>query len=236
MILKSEECGPSAAEPRNQCAVDSAPRKSTSRSPSEARLLRQSVLEPGRESCKSIANDAILVLDEASPSAGNGYANVSRFGVRADVHCSVSCVCCTTPCLEKSCFIEFNGVLRPVSMRSGVDLRTPCYLVSRSCDGLKSRGLGHLISSSVPLGPVGAVGLHGRSVSVCFLCLVRFGSATDAEFAFASLAVLPVLVIAWIGGKRNGLFAASLQLRCGPSAILPPGGSSARCGFPGQTP
>ena len=31
---------------------------------------------------------------------------------------------------------------------------------------------------------------------------------TDAEFAFASLELLPVLVIAWVGGKRNGLIVA----------------------------
>ena len=42
------------------------------------------------------------------------------------------------------------------------------------------------------------------------LVLGALRAATDAEFAFASLAVLPVLVIAWIGGKRNGLFAAFL--------------------------
>jgi len=35
-------------------------------------------------------------------------------------------------------------------------------------------------------------------------------AATDAELAFASLALLPVLVIAWIAGKRNGLFMAFL--------------------------
>jgi len=34
--------------------------------------------------------------------------------------------------------------------------------------------------------------------------------ATEAEFAFASLELLPVLVIAWVGGKRNGLIVAFL--------------------------
>lgn len=36
--------------------------------------------------------------------------------------------------------------------------------------------------------------------------------ATDAEFAFASLELLPVLVIAWMGGKRNGLLLAFLAV------------------------
>jgi len=35
-------------------------------------------------------------------------------------------------------------------------------------------------------------------------------AATDAELAFASLALLPVLVIAWIAGKRDGLVMAFL--------------------------
>ncbi len=35
-------------------------------------------------------------------------------------------------------------------------------------------------------------------------------SATDADFTFASLVVLPVLAIAWIGGRANGLLAAFL--------------------------
>ncbi|MDO8369968.1 MAG: diguanylate cyclase [Candidatus Nitrotoga sp.] len=49
--------------------------------------------------------------------------------------------------------------------------------------------------------------------SICvsvFLLIFAFRIATNAEFDFASLAVLPVLVIAWIGGKRNGLFMAIL--------------------------
>ncbi len=45
--------------------------------------------------------------------------------------------------------------------------------------------------------------------SVIFL-LGAARSVTDADFAFASMALLPVLVIAWVGGKRNGLIAASL--------------------------
>ncbi|CAH1081065.1 GGDEF domain-containing protein [Candidatus Nitrotoga sp. 1052] len=49
--------------------------------------------------------------------------------------------------------------------------------------------------------------------SICvsvFLLIIAFRIATDAEFNFASLAVLPVLVITWIGGKRNGLSMAFL--------------------------
>ncbi len=49
--------------------------------------------------------------------------------------------------------------------------------------------------------------------SICvsvFVLIIVFRVATNAEFDFASLAVLPVLVIAWIGGKRNGLFVAIL--------------------------
>lgn len=49
--------------------------------------------------------------------------------------------------------------------------------------------------------------------SICvsvFLLIFAFRVATNAEFDFASLAVLPVLVITWIGGKRNGLSMAFL--------------------------
>ena len=49
--------------------------------------------------------------------------------------------------------------------------------------------------------------------SICvsvFVLIIVFRVATNAEFDFASLAVLPVLVIAWIGGKRNGLSVAIL--------------------------
>lgn len=46
-------------------------------------------------------------------------------------------------------------------------------------------------------------------ISVIFL-LGALRTATDADFTFASLAILPVLVIAWIGGKTNGLFVAFL--------------------------
>lgn len=35
-------------------------------------------------------------------------------------------------------------------------------------------------------------------------------TATDADFTFASLAILPVLAIAWIGGRNQGLLAAFL--------------------------
>lgn len=49
--------------------------------------------------------------------------------------------------------------------------------------------------------------------SICVSAIFLLGvlrTATDADFTFASLATLPVLVIAWISGKRNGLFAAFL--------------------------
>jgi diguanylate cyclase (GGDEF)-like protein len=46
-------------------------------------------------------------------------------------------------------------------------------------------------------------------LSVIFLLGVQ-RTAIDADFTFASLAVLPVLVIAWMGGKRSGLFVAFL--------------------------
>ncbi len=50
-----------------------------------------------------------------------------------------------------------------------------------------------------------------RSISVCALFLLGvLRLETDAEFAFASLALLPVLAIAWIGGKWNGLSIAFL--------------------------
>ncbi|WP_239185922.1 GGDEF domain-containing protein [Candidatus Nitrotoga sp. HW29] len=45
--------------------------------------------------------------------------------------------------------------------------------------------------------------------SVSFFILA-FRIATYAEFDFVSLAVLPILVITWIGGKKNGLFMAIL--------------------------
>ena len=49
--------------------------------------------------------------------------------------------------------------------------------------------------------------------SVCVSVILLLGtlrSATDAEFTFASLAVLPVLAMAWIGGTRYVLFVAFL--------------------------
>ena len=42
------------------------------------------------------------------------------------------------------------------------------------------------------------------------LLLGIFRTETDAEFTFASLAIFPVLVIAWMGGKLHGLFMAFL--------------------------
>ncbi len=42
------------------------------------------------------------------------------------------------------------------------------------------------------------------------LLLAAFRTATDAEFTFASLALLPVLFIAWVAGQWSGLFLAFL--------------------------
>ena len=49
--------------------------------------------------------------------------------------------------------------------------------------------------------------------SICLGAILFLGAlriANDAELTFVSLALLPVLVIAWIDGRRNGLFAALL--------------------------
>ena len=49
--------------------------------------------------------------------------------------------------------------------------------------------------------------------SVCIGAVVLLGwfrTTTDAELAFASFTLFPVLFIAWLGGKRNGLFMAFL--------------------------
>lgn len=49
--------------------------------------------------------------------------------------------------------------------------------------------------------------------SICIGFIVLLGmlrSGTGAEFTFASLVLFPVLLIAWIGGKRNGLIMAFL--------------------------
>ncbi|BCB27207.1 hypothetical protein SKTS_20930 [Sulfurimicrobium lacus] len=49
--------------------------------------------------------------------------------------------------------------------------------------------------------------------SICIGAIFLLGalrSATDADFTFASLVILPVLAIAWIDGKRNGLLVAFL--------------------------
>lgn len=49
--------------------------------------------------------------------------------------------------------------------------------------------------------------------AICLSAIFLLGvlrSAIDADFTFASLAILPVLAIAWIGGKWNGLFVAIL--------------------------
>lgn len=44
--------------------------------------------------------------------------------------------------------------------------------------------------------------------AVCLLGALRL--ATDADFTFTSLALLPILAIAWMGGIRNGLLMAFL--------------------------
>ena len=47
--------------------------------------------------------------------------------------------------------------------------------------------------------------------SLALVTLASMGSlriATDAQFAFASLALLPVMAVAWVGGKIQGLLAA----------------------------
>jgi diguanylate cyclase (GGDEF)-like protein len=49
--------------------------------------------------------------------------------------------------------------------------------------------------------------------SICIGFIVLLGilrTGTGAEFTFASLVLFPVLLIAWIGGKRNGLIMAFL--------------------------
>lgn len=47
--------------------------------------------------------------------------------------------------------------------------------------------------------------------SICFVSIFLLGALrtkTDVELAFASFGLLPTLVIAWIGGKKNGLIMA----------------------------
>lgn len=49
--------------------------------------------------------------------------------------------------------------------------------------------------------------------SICISAIFLLGALrieTEAEYAFASLALLPVLVISWMEGKRSGLFVACL--------------------------
>lgn len=49
--------------------------------------------------------------------------------------------------------------------------------------------------------------------SICGSAIFLLGllrTATDADFTFASLVVVPVLAMAWIGGKRDGLVVAFL--------------------------
>jgi len=50
--------------------------------------------------------------------------------------------------------------------------------------------------------------------SLCLCAIAALGAirhATDAEYAFASMALLPVLVLAWMGGRGPGLLLAALS-------------------------
>jgi diguanylate cyclase (GGDEF)-like protein len=54
---------------------------------------------------------------------------------------------------------------------------------------------------------------HWAAWLICISSIIFLGALrteTDAELAFATLALFPVLVIAWIGGKWNGLIMAFL--------------------------
>lgn len=54
---------------------------------------------------------------------------------------------------------------------------------------------------------------RGAAWVICIGAIALLGvlrTATDADFTFASLAILPVLVIAWVAGKRSGLIVAFL--------------------------
>lgn len=49
--------------------------------------------------------------------------------------------------------------------------------------------------------------------SICICTILLLGTvrvSTDAELTVASLALLPVLAISWVGGKTNGLYMAFL--------------------------
>lgn len=64
------------------------------------------------------------------------------------------------------------------------------------------------------LGTFWTRGLRWAAWLVCVSTILLLGylrTATDAEFTFASFAVVPVLVIAWIAGKGSGLFIAFLS-------------------------
>jgi diguanylate cyclase (GGDEF)-like protein len=45
---------------------------------------------------------------------------------------------------------------------------------------------------------------------VAMLSLVFLRTATDAEFALASMAIIPVVAIAWVGGRRDGYIFSML--------------------------
>lgn len=64
----------------------------------------------------------------------------------------------------------------------------------------------HLLLANVWVGWQRWLLLLASIITIFLLGLVRL--KTDAEFAFASLALLPVIMIAWFGGKRYGIFLA----------------------------
>lgn len=72
--------------------------------------------------------------------------------------------------------------------------------------------LSHLLLANVWVGWQRWLLLLASIITIFLLGLVRV--KTDAEFAFASLALLPVMAVAWFGGKRNGVtlaFIASIM-------------------------
>lgn len=65
----------------------------------------------------------------------------------------------------------------------------------------------------VVVAAVGSGWQRGAAWAICIGMIVLLGvlrTATDADFTFASLAILPVLVVAWVGGRRSGLIVAFL--------------------------
>jgi diguanylate cyclase (GGDEF)-like protein len=99
-----------------------------------------------------------------------------------------------------------------VSAGNGVDLERTCQFLS----------FDHAVSSMEKFGTSDFLLVtlwsgwrRWATWTVCLTAILIPASlqvATDAEFAFASLELLPVLVIAWMGGKRNGLLLAFLAV------------------------